>query len=376
MIQVFKRFAAGLVVWAALGPGLCVLAATGPGETASTSVAVDAYKLRMQGKVDDAKAMLEGAIRQNPRDAMAQYELARTLVHIALGDMRNFGKLTERLDEAQQSMARAERIDPSNVIYPFFDGHIALLQAYPSWMQDRPDAREKIGRLCGAFELALKLKPDYRQAKLYLVEIYGTVPENQGGDKTKAEKYAKELEEMDAVFGAKARSILVPDEANNVDYWQKVLNDHEGNADVLEELGKAYLRADRVDDAVGCFDKAVKIDPGKAILFMDLSIYHTWSAMRAGQGSEQFRSAVAAGDAAVTRYLECTPVLPMRAYALGVQYKYRLHSGHKRQADELLKQAEGLDRYFSRATGAPDPDLFIPPDAISYNHRYFFRPIQ
>ncbi|MGD0463458.1 MAG: tetratricopeptide repeat protein [Tepidisphaeraceae bacterium] len=372
-IHVIKRIAAGLVLWAALAPGWFVAAAAGQGETQSMKVAVDAYTLRMQGRVDDARAMLEQAIREDPRNAAAHYELARTLVHMALGNPQ---KMQERLAEAQQSMARAQEDDPNNVIYPFFDGHIALLQAYPSWMQGRPDTREKVARLCGAFESALKLKPDYRQAMLYLVEIYATLPQDQGGDKSKAEKYARQLEAMDAVFGAKARSILIPEEANNVDYWQNVLKQHEGDADVLEELGKAYLRADKVDDAVACFEKAIKINPEKALLFLDLSIYHTWSAMRAGNGSELFRKAVASGDAAVTRYLDSNPVLPMRAYALGVQYKYKLHSGHKQQADELLKQAKALDPYFSKATGAPNPDLFTPPDEISHNHRYLFRPIQ
>jgi tetratricopeptide (TPR) repeat protein len=371
---VIRRIAAALVLWAALAPGLCVQAAFG--QTESTNIAGDAYKLRMLGKVDEARMLLEKTLREDPRDAAANYELARTMVHIALGDSRNPRSLTERLGEAQQSMARAEEIDPGNVIYPFFDGHIALLQAYPSLMQNRPDAREKVASLCGAFESALKLKPDYRQAMLYLVEIYGTLPENQGGDKSKAEKYARTLEGMDAVFGAKARSILMPEDANNVAYWQSVLEKHEGDADVLEELGKAYLRADKVDDAVACFEKAIKIDSGKAFLFLDLSIYHTWSAMRAGNGSELFRGAVASGDAAVSRYLDSSPVLPMRAYALGVQYKYKLHSGHKEQADELLRQAEALDPYFSKATGAPNPDLFIPPDEVSHNHRYLFRPIQ
>ena len=106
---------------------------------------------------------------------------------------------------------------------------------------------------------ALKLKPDYRQAMLYLVEIYGTLPEDKGGDKSKAEQYAKKLEGMDEVYGAKARWILLPEGTNRVDYWQKVMKNHEGNTDVLEEMGKAYLGADDVNDAVLCFEKAIKI---------------------------------------------------------------------------------------------------------------------
>jgi hypothetical protein len=98
--------------------------------------------------------------------------------------------------------------------------------------------------------------------------------------------------------------------------------------------------------------------------------------MRVENGSESFRKAVASGEAAVTRYLDTKPILPMRAYALGVQSRYLSHSGRKEQGDALLKQAQALDPYFSKATGAPSPDLFIRPDEISHYHRYLFRPIQ
>jgi hypothetical protein len=66
----------------------------------------------------------------------------------------------------------------------------------------------------------------------------------------------------------------------------------------------------------------------------------------------------------------------MEAYALGVQSKYQSHSGQKEKGEELLKKAQALDPYFSKATGAPNPDLFIAPDEISHNHRYLFRPVQ
>jgi tetratricopeptide (TPR) repeat protein len=363
-MDAIKTVLAGLCVVVMLG--LCVMAGTAKGETEPKKVAVDAYKLRMQGKVDDAKALLEQAVRENPHNAVAHYELARTKFYMATHPQQG----EDRIGEAQQSIAKAIENDPNNVIYPFFEGHIALFQYYMS------PTKENAARLCGAFESALKLKPDYRQAMLYLVEIYGTLPEDKGGDKLKAEQYAKKLEGMDEVFGAKARWILLPGDTNRIDYWRKVLKNHQGNTDVLEEMGKAYLGADDVNDAVLCFEKAIKIDPEKSFLFLDLSIYYTWAAMGAGDNSELRQRAIAAGDAAVTRYLDSKPVLPMEAYALGVQYKYKAHSGHKEQADEILKKAKELDPYFSMATGAPNPDLFIAVDEIPLSHRYLFRPIQ
>jgi tetratricopeptide (TPR) repeat protein len=274
-----------------------------------------------------------------------------------------------------QSIVKAKENDPNNVIYPFFEGYISFFQAYISLEKNQPDIKENFAKVCGAFESALKIKPDYPQAMLYLVEIYGTLPEDKGGDKSKAEQYARKLEAKDKVFGAKAKSILLPEDANRVDYWQNALKQNEGNADVLEELGKAYLMANNVDNAVSCFEKAIAIKPEKSFLFLDLSIYHTFSAMRAGNDSELLHKAITSGDAAVTRYLDSKPVLPMQAYALGVQYKFKSRLAGKEQAEKILKKAEALDYYFSKALGIPNPDLFIPPDEISHNHRYLFRPI-
>ncbi len=225
-MAVKKTVLVGLCVVVMLG--LYVLAGAAKGETVSKNAAADAYKLRMQGKVDDAKALLEQAIQENPHNAAAHYELARIKVHMALG---NPEKLGERIEDAHKSIAKAIENDPNNAIYPFFEGHIALFQYYMS------STKENAASLCGAFESALKLKPDYRQAMLYLVEIYGTLPENQGGNKSKAEQYAKKLEKLDEVYGAKARWILLPKDTNRVNYWQNVLKNHEGNIDVLEGVG-------------------------------------------------------------------------------------------------------------------------------------------
>jgi len=331
-----------------------------------------AYELRMQGKVDSSKTLLEQALLKNANNAAAHYELARIKLHLALGKGR-MESLVDMIGDAQNSIDKAVQINPKNVIYPFFAGHVGFYQAYFSLMTGG-QPKEKFARAIGSFESVLKLKPDYHQAMLYLVELFGQFPEESGGDKSKAEQYARQLENMNGIFGAKARSILLSKEVDRVDYWQKAVKKHEGNADVLEELGKAYLEADKVDDAVSCFEKAIKIDPEKASLFLDLSIYHTFRAMRAGNNKGLLQECLISGDAAVTRYIESKPVQPMLAYALGVRSKYKSFSGDKEQGQALFKEAETLDPYFSKGTGAPHPDLFIPPGEISQNHRYLMRP--
>lgn len=53
--HVVNQIAAGLVLWAVVAPGWCALAGTGPGATQSMKAATEAWQLRMQGKVDDAR---------------------------------------------------------------------------------------------------------------------------------------------------------------------------------------------------------------------------------------------------------------------------------------------------------------------------------
>ncbi len=327
-----------------------------------------AYELRMDGKADSAKALLEQAISEDSTNAIAHYELARTKYHMALGNPR---ELPGRMEEARQSIEKAMGQDPDNVIYAFFAGNVSFMQAYMSLMRNQPDAKEKVVKACSVFESALKLKPDYHEAMLHLVEIYGLAPEDVGGDSSKAEQYAKQLEGMDEVFGAKARELLLPEEVDRVDHWQKVLKNNEGNADALEELGKAHLRKGEVEDAVKRFEEAVRIDPEKNILFLDLARYHIMTVWR----DETIKdTALPLAEAAIKRYLDSEPVPPLKAYTLGLSSMIKRGLGDNTGAEELREEAKAIDPFFSKASGVPSLTLFVPPDEISHNHSYFSRP--
>lgn len=327
----------------------------------------EAYELRMNGKADEAKALLEQYLSENPDNALANYELARTKYHMGLANLR---KLITSIEDSQQPIEQALENDPDNVIYPFFSGHLAFMSAYISLQRNQPDAKEKVAKFCSTYESVLKLKPDYHEAMLYLVEIYGILPEDMGGDKSKAEQYAKKLEEMDEIFGAKARAILLPEEADIVDYWQKVLEKHEGNAEVLRELGRAYLFNGPVEDGVKCFEEAVRIDPGQNILILDLARYYALT----GLDEKLKDTAWPSAEKVFKRYLDSEPIPPLKAFALFQLSRIKRGKGDQEEADELREKAETIDPYYSRATGVPTPDLWVPLGEISHNHRYLFRP--
>jgi tetratricopeptide (TPR) repeat protein len=293
-------------------------------------------------------------------------------MHMALGDPKN---LEQDLADVKKSIEQAVAHDSQNVIFHIFAGRAAFGRAYYAMMLDKPNVKDDFITSCNAFDTALKMKPDCLPVMLYLIELHAEFPKDAGADKSKAEAYAEQLQSMDAFYAAKAKSILSP-ESCGVEFWKAFLSTNTPeNADVLEELGKAHLREDQIEQAVKCFEQAIERDPGKTHLFLDLSIYHTFRAMRARKtDKELFQKSVAEGDAAITRYLNSKPIHPMQAYALGVQAKYRFASGDKERGQELIKSAEALDPYFSKATGAPSSDQFLPPSEISQTHRYLTRP--
>ena len=334
--------------------------------------ALNAYALRIQGKIDEAKKLLDQAISENPSNAYAHYELARIQFHMALGT-GNPGKTMSMIGNAQESIERAAALEPQNAIYHLLAGHLNYLQFYYGLMTG-DISKEQFAKVVGAYKTVLNIRPDYPQVALYLVELYSQIPENAGGNASEAERYAKHLDETNNVFAAKARSILLPEETDKVEYWQDVLNKNQENTDVIEELAKAYLGAGKVEEAVSYFDKAIEIDPEKAYLFLDLSIYYSFQGMQAQGNKDLLQSCIEKGDAALTRYLDSNPIQPMRAYAIGVQAKYNFISGHQEKGQELVKEAMMLDPHFSKATGAPDPALFTRPNEISQRHRYLLRP--
>ena len=328
---------------------------------ADDDAATEAYELRMKGKVDQARTLLEETLAKTPDNAAAYYELARTQMHMALGNPKN---LEQDFADAQKSIDQAVAHDSQQVMYHTFAGHVAFFQAYYALMLGKPDLKDHFIKACNAFEAALKIKPDYPQVMLYLVELHGQFPENAGADKSKAAAYA-------AATGKQRTTSMLPRPSRYCPRNPVVLSsgrlllskNQPENADVLEELGKAHLRENQVEQAVKCFEQAIERDPGKTYLFLDLSIYHTFRAMRArNSDKELFQESLPAGDAAITRYLNSKPIHPMEAYALGVQSKYKSAGGDQKQAQQLIKRAKTLDPYFSKATGAPDPSSVHTPD--------------
>ena len=201
----------------------------------SSNVAMKAFNLRMDGHVDKAVAMLEKAVTKNPDDAPAQFELARdyfyTLMDHTDDDTMKLKQkqkaMKAQLTRARKAIKKAVKAEPDNPRYHYWDAVIATYKA----IFDAHSVFTIVGlpfeanNSINSYEKALKLKPDYHQARQELMGLYDRLPWYLGGSKSKAEKHARTLEEMDPIYGAKARCEIRPRKISEekVAIWKRAL---------------------------------------------------------------------------------------------------------------------------------------------------------
>lgn len=326
-----------------------------------------AYELRMTGKVDEAKVILKGILERDSTNAMAHYEMAR------LNDYMFTGGGNIKIDDILASAKKAVTYDPKNVSYAYFMAIASFGNAYMAMQMGQEDIKPYIDETAAAFDKVLALKPDYHEATLYLVEIYGLLPPDMGGDSSKAAAFAEKLSEANGYFGAKARSVLAPEGTDQVKFWQDLLVLNGNKPEYLMEAGKACLYAEDPENAEKYFDEAIKSDPANNVLILDLARYHLYSVM---QNKELASTELPIAKQYIEEYLDTQPepIVPLKAYSLGWLARIEMFQGNQSESEKRMDEAKALDPYFSRATGIPALLLFDPPDQISHHFFSFFRP--
>lgn len=327
----------------------------------------EAYELRISGKADEALTLLNELLKSDSTNVKAYVELARTKQHLMLGGNEI---PTQEIVSAWQ---HALKYDPENEIYAFYYAVAQLTDAYMSLMMQQQDADKAVSQACGTFEDVLKINPDCYQAVLYLVDVYGMLPEQLGGDRTKAETYANELNKKDRLNGAIAYSRLVPDTADRVLYWQEVMKETGSSAQLLEEMGRGYLLQSDTENGTKYYQEAIQSDPAKQNLYMHLVRYHILSIQ---MNPDEKEAHLEEAEKLANTYLQSDPELirPLKAYTYQILGLIQNIAGNQSGAEEYINKAKELDPFYSRAMGAPAAMLHCPQDEIEIVYSSFFLP--
>jgi tetratricopeptide (TPR) repeat protein len=333
----------------------------------SDTIVREAFNIRMNGNSDKAKLILEDYLQNDSANALANYEMARLSHYMLLG-----GSQVE-IEAISQSINKAVEADPENVIYVYYKGIVSFLNAFMSMQMGNPQVKEIVAATCAQFERVLELKPDYHEARMYLVEIYGLLPKDMGGDSLKAAQHIAKLASMDNYFGAKAKTVVVPEEFNLLEYWENLLASDSNHTGYLTEAGKASLFIDDPAKAEEYFNRVMAVDPEKNILLLDLARYHLYKVM---QNGELAQTELPIANTYLEKFLNSKPepIVPLKAYTIGWQARVEMFLGNQAESERLTEEAKKLDPYYSRATGIPTLLLFDPPDQISHHYFSFFSP--
>ncbi len=337
------------------------------GSIADNKEVIKAYELRMTGKVDEAKSLLEGVLKKDSTNAMAHYEMARLKHYLFTGG----GGM--KIDDILSSINKAVSYEPQNVTYAYYKALVNFLNAFMAMQTGGGEVKMRLEETCRQFNKVLVMKPDYHEAALYLVEIYGMLPKDMGGDSLKALACANKLLAMDGYFGMKAKAVLAPKGTDMVKFWLDKSNQSKKNADLLVEVGKAYLNNDDLVNAEKYYEEANKLDPAQNFRLLDLARYHMMVVM---QDKNKATTELPLAKTFLVRYLDSKPepIVPLRAYAKGLLTRAEMFMGNKAEADKLMEEAKALDKYFSRAMGIPTLLLFDSPERQMHHYFSFFSP--
>lgn len=327
----------------------------------------EAYELRINGHADSAKVLLEQFTSENPEDALAWYELCRTTQHLGMSNPRSF---PEMIDESLKYINLAVESDPANALYLSYKGKIETLKFYLGLQMGDGKAADYLAQLEGTYNKVFKMDPTFTENQLTLVEFFGGLPPDMGGDLEKAEEYAKELEETDQVAGAKAREILMPEDADYVSFWKGVIDENPKNADALQALGRVYLFMEDIDSGKKYYQEAITIDPAKNVLYLDLGRYYMMQAM----GNQAALDSVAPFiEEQFKKFINFSPepVKPMKAWAYATLSMINSRMGNGEAAEAYLAKAKELDPFFSPISGTPSMQMFCPPDVALHEQGYY-----
>lgn len=328
---------------------------------------LNAFELRMKGKVDDSRKLLESILSKDSTNAMAHYEMARLKHYLLISGQ------AVQIEDILTSINKAVTNDRKNITYAYYKAIASFLNAFMAMQTGNADVKKKVDETCLQFEKVLSMKPDYSEASLYLVEIYGMLPKDMGGDSIKAIALSEKLASKNDYFGSKGKAALLPGSSDHVKFWMDRLDKEKENPELLMEVGKAYLNKEDPQNAEKYFDLAIKADPSKNILELDLARYHIMVVM---QNRDLAKTELPLAKAFIEKYLKSSPepIIPLKAYAMGLMSITEMFLGNKPEADKWKEEATKLDKYFSRALGIPTILLFDSPDQISHHYFSFFTP--
>ncbi|WP_242118476.1 tetratricopeptide repeat protein [Aestuariivivens sediminicola] len=319
---------------------------------------VRSYALRMDGRIEASINSLSKIIETDSTNAMAHFEMAR-----AIEDQKK-----------SYHIEKALLYEPDNLKYRFYKANLQMLEAYKAMKTNNMELISKnLDQCTETLKGILAIQPDCKESLLFLIDIYGSLPEDMGGNMAMAETYLKTLESVDPFYAAQGQLILELKD-HNVDlvaYWKNYMTSGDDSNDALIKLGHAYLMNNNIEMAKETFNRVIKNDPEQTILLLDVARAHLYTAMRGGDNVDE---ALNKFKKHINLYLETALNKPrlIEAWCYGWLGMVEAKQGNGTAADKYVAKAEKLIPDYPRFTAIPTIDQ--PPNKMFYRYKSYFSP--
>lgn len=131
------------------------------------------YKLRPSGNINSAWELLATVLKEDSTNALANFEMARTV---------------EDKDKWKY-IDRAIHYDPENPMYVFYKANLYILNAYVAMRKsDKGSIMHSAKDCCKTLHEVLEINPGCKESLLFLVDLYGNLPEDMVGNPDQAKK--------------------------------------------------------------------------------------------------------------------------------------------------------------------------------------------
>ncbi|MFC1556175.1 tetratricopeptide repeat protein [candidate division KSB1 bacterium] len=258
-----------------------------------------------QKKYSQAEKIFKSIIDNDSKNAEAHFYLGR--IYFIQGNY----------EDAVKAHENAVKVNENNPEYQFYLG-----QSYTRRIGEVNmfSQMRMAGKMKKAYEKAVELAPNDPEKKFGLMMWYAEAPGIAGGSMEKAETFAQEINELDALWGSRAFLEIYKkngDTEKTIQTSNEILQHDPDNEDIYISLTNTYIQQKQYDEAFALYSNLIERNPDKVFAYYQVGKLASVSGKNLDDGENALR-----------KYLEMErrPDDPSEAWAhyrLGTIFEHR-----------------------------------------------------
>lgn len=236
--------------------------------------AEEGLRLFETGRYGPARAALEAAAREDPKDARVALTLGRTFL------------AADELDNAVVWLEKAVALDPKSSENELWLGRAFGQQAIRANILKQASLAGKVKK---AFEKSVELDVGNIEARLSLIDYYLQAPGIMGGSVEKAHQQAAEIARRDPMRGHRAAGRIAEYEKNfdaALAAYERAAKEFPGKREPFFWIAGCYSRQKQYGKAFEAMERLLAQQPAEVLAFFQIGVFASVSGERLERGEQ------------------------------------------------------------------------------------------